>query len=141
MIAQHVFDRLTDEIQSWFSNQLDREPYSDSYEDEEEWEDWDDYINECDWEQLEGGRSLWRRFYNASSSQEVIDIYNSYFGESQAKKEEEQRQLAEMLEKLKPYADTVNVVYEFAKASGICATPEGSMWINKFLCDTLISDC
>lgn len=140
MIAQHVFDRLTDEVRTWFVNQIDREPYSDSYEPEDEWEEWDDYVNDCDWDHAEGDRSLWRHFYNASSSQEVIDIYNGYFRDSQAKKEEEQRELAEMLEKLKPYADTVSVVYEFAKVSGICATPESSIWINKFLCDTLISD-
>lgn len=140
MIAQYIFDDLPRDIRTWFVDQLDRSPHSDSYEPDEEWEEWDDYVNDCDWDYAEGGRSLWRSFYNASSSQEVIDIYNGYFSASQAKKEEEQRELAEMLEKLKPYADTVNVVYEFAKASGICATPESSMWINKFLCDTLISD-
>lgn len=140
MIAQYIFDDLPRDIRTWFVDQLDRSPHSDSYEPEDEWEEWDDYVNDCDWDHAEGGRSLWRRFYTASSSQQVIDIYNDYFSDSQAKKEEEQRELAEMLEKLKPYADTVNVVYEFAKASGICATPESSMWINKFLCDTLISD-
>ena len=135
-------DELPRAIYEFFERQIGRLPYDDDDDDGSgEYEYWDDYVNSPVWTRLEGGADLWRRFYNANSSSEVIDIYNECFsGTSEAKKEEERRQLEEMLEKLKPHAEICNVVYAFAKESGICATPESSIWINKFLCDTLISD-
>lgn len=140
MIAQDVMDGLPRAIHDWFESQIGRLPYD--YEDNDgEYEEWDEYVNSARWIHLEGGDDLWRRFHSAYDVSDVIGIYNNYFGgSSEAKKEEERRQLEEMLEKLKPHAEICNVVYAFAKESGICATPESSIWINKFLCDTLISD-
>jgi hypothetical protein len=141
MIAQYVIDDMPHDICQWFRAQIGRYPdYEDSH-DEDDNEYWDDYINSVSWSDVEGGRDLWQRFYTASDSDEVINIYNSYVSSTpQVSNADDEKLLAEMAEKLLPYADTVRVVYEFAKSSGICATPESSIWINKFLCDTLISD-
>jgi hypothetical protein len=141
MIAQYVIDDMPHDICQWFIAQIGRYPeYDDSY-DEDDNEYWDDYVNSVSWSDVEGGRDLWQRFYTASDSGQVINIYNSYVSSTpQVSNADDEKLLAEMAEKLLPYADTVMVVYEFAKSSGICATPESSIWINKFLCDTLISD-